>query len=654
MTTSLSSSFAAAAAAVPHFPELSNTLPYSSSNSISTPPSPSATSSEDGFVPDYQDVGGLIHYLRSRNDVSLYRQAIQYMRQKLREAYESPMPLPKMVQRGDGTFNLIRTAPEVRSIVLPGGGAKGIAYVGLMRELTEAFPHAQEFIGSSAGSLAATFMSFGDDPDLMQDMLANELPKLLKTQPELRSTYPSLKFQNTMSTFSRALWRVMGGKPLGEANGFVQKLDEVTSKAARDYLNQLTDIQLQDAIGAFCNKKGLPVEAQAQLLNRINELKAPADFASNREGGMVTFSDLDLLHFMDEKRFKDIQTTGFDFISKKVKYFNASETPNVPVAYAARLSMSHPLLAQGVRMDQHLAACDAIYIDGGIASNIPSEAVYNQNIARAQGDPQGPDDEELRAKTVVMKFDESHGSDTTPKGNIFKRFFASITKRFKDWFMRLVSANPTAERDSKNDKEKFGAAGPNGYVLYHSDLRTIDMNVNPKRQERAIDEASIGVLAQALQRKGQGYFVQVGSPEEAVNRLSEAEKQQIRRAGPPTREAFGCDEAEQEQTARRNELDLLNNDPQATEEQRQIASRELAKAEKALIRQLDAFNHATVLYNVVTAEDNSVSESKEYQSPDAPTLSAKIFPEMVDSAFYRPIDEELNPNIFSRYNAATA
>ncbi|MFT0892006.1 patatin-like phospholipase family protein [Pseudochelatococcus sp. G4_1912] len=605
--------------------------PFFSNNSlpesfVNNPPNVSClagTASASSTMPDYSDVNGLIDYLRTHKDPSLYQQTIKDLRQRLQAPFSTLAPLPMVVARSSGGFNLIRTA-EIESIVLPGGGAKGVAYVGLMRELRHGvFPHAKEFIGSSAGSLAATFMSFGDSHDEMKNMLATELPTLLDTRPELHKVYPSLRFQNTMSMIARTIWTIMGGRPLGEANGLVKKLDEVTSTAVKEYLEKTPSEELKSHIDNYCISRNIAGSEKQKLESRINALKQPADFEQNRESAMITFSDLDLLHEMDPKRFKDIQTTGYDAVTQQVHYFNVKDTPNVPVAYAARLSMSHPLLAEGVHFDPQLYASGAVYIDGGIASNLPSEVLYSHDLKRAVDAPATGEDEMTRAKIIVMKFDDSHAESGSNKGNIFTRFFTLISRRFRDWFMRFVSTNPRFEEDSQKDKEKFNAAGSNGYILHHGDLRTTEMNVSADRQEYAIDEASIGLLAQALQRKGQGYFVTVQTLQEAVDRLSDEEMRQILVAGTPTREQFGCDSAQQAYELSRGEFLAAQQDPANTEDQREKKEKAYLSAQKAFLKSEEAHMHASRLYFKVSHDPRAqrlAQKSTEEKMIEASTI----------------------------------
>ncbi|MGV6871621.1 patatin-like phospholipase family protein [Pseudochelatococcus sp. B33] len=463
------------------------------------------------------------------------------------DALRRRLPPPMLVPRREGGINLIRKAPEIDTLVLPGGGAKGVAYVGLMRVMKQdgAFAGVRHLVGSSAGSLAATVLAFSDDDKGMQSMLASELPTLLDTREDLRKTYPGLSFHNTMPAGARAIWRLTGGKPLGEANGLVRKLDEITSTAAKAHLDRLmddksadiksADIGLASRIGTYAAAHGLDVGTVKQ---RLDTLRQDPAFDGDRTGRMITFRDAELLHHLAPDRFRTVEVTAYAPETGEIHYFNAETTPDVPLAYATRASISHPLLATGVRLGEG----QPILIDGGLRSNIPSEAACGHDMDRAIDEPRSRDDEERRARTMVLQFDNRRpaGFAPKPKRNVVIRFFSaigsffsSIPGRFMSWFLNLVSLNPNADADRAKDQGKVDAAGSNGLALRHGKLRTIALNVPAEIQEEAINGASEGLSEQLAIRKDQAWFVTIDSVQDAYAMLTEEEKARILAEGPP-------------------------------------------------------------------------------------------------------------------------
>ena len=79
----------------------------------------------------------------------------------------------------------------------------------------------------------------------------------------------------------------------------------------------------------------------------------------------LTFKDVEKMR-KDGKPFRDITLIGTDLSTGYSKVFNASLTPDVKVAEAARISMSIPLFfaaIKGINGDDH------VYVDGGMLDN---------------------------------------------------------------------------------------------------------------------------------------------------------------------------------------------------------------------------------------------------------------------------------------------
>ncbi len=528
-----------------------------------------------------------------------------------------------LAPRADGGVNLVREAPAVRTLVLPGGGAKGVSYVGLMRVMKEdgAFAGVERLAGSSAGALAATVMAFTDDDKSMQDMLADELPTLLDTRAELRTTYPGLSFHNTMSTGARAIWKMVG-KPLGEANGLVRKLDEITGNAAKEFLDQAFDSKAADEepgeskaadskvadgkseskasalglsrrIATYAQRHGLDI---GDVNQRFATLRQAPDFDSDRTGGMITFRDAALLQHLAPDRFRTVEVTAYAPETGDIHYFNAESTPDMPLAYATRASMSHPLLATGVQIDD-----GPVLIDGGLRTNMPSEVVVDADMDRAMGEPSAAD-EKTRAQTVVLQFDNTVPKDPAtpprPQRSAVARFFSSIgsffssiPRRFMSWFMDLVSLNPNSEADRNADRTKFASAGANGLLLRYGKLRTTDMNVSKQLQEDAIAQAAASIREQLRDRQNQAWHVHADSAEAAYAMLGQEEKDAILLAGPPEAPDTAARDAARD-AVDNAETEVLCAKAGVDEDVLEDAEKELSQARRRLDHAENDFRHA--------------------------------------------------------------
>jgi hypothetical protein len=56
----------------------------------------------------------------------------------------------------------------------------------------------------------------------------------------------------------------------------------------------------------------------------------------------ITFKDLALLHRIAPNQFKNLTITRWDSENRETLYFDVQNTPNMPIAYAARISISLP------------------------------------------------------------------------------------------------------------------------------------------------------------------------------------------------------------------------------------------------------------------------------------------------------------------------
>ena len=88
--------------------------------------------------------------------------------------------------------------------------------------------------------------------------------------------------------------------------------------------------------------------------------------------GEITFAEL-----AKSKKYRELHLLGADLTTGYSKVFNATNTPNVKVADAARISMSIPLFfaaVKGVEGDGH------IYVDGGLLNNYAIKTFDRQNF----------------------------------------------------------------------------------------------------------------------------------------------------------------------------------------------------------------------------------------------------------------------------------
>jgi predicted acylesterase/phospholipase RssA len=300
------------------------------------------------------------------------------------------------------------------------------------------------------------------------------------------------------------------------AQATVKLLDEQTTRPVREWV-----VGHQAAIQAAV--PGKITQEQATAL--IAKFTAAPDFNADRTGRMLTFGDLKLLHTLEPAKFKELTLTGWNKTAGEETYFNAADTPNMPVAFAGRISMSIPIYFQTAVYQGNQ------YMDGGVGSNMPSEVVLKNK--------QGAALEEAQARTMLMAFDDS--------GKSFATQFTSG---------RLDLVDPAREEDMAHgimqrttgadfagtgvaDKVKTYNSGPNVHVVFHGKVGTFDLNASEARQAFAKQTASIRTLDQIQARQNQAYQMTVANhPAAILGVLSADERRAIANGGAPTQAQY--------------------------------------------------------------------------------------------------------------------
>lgn len=456
--------------------------------------------------------------------------------------------VPQIVRKADGGYNLVRRVPPIEHLALQGGGFKVVGMGGALLALADAgaLDHLRAVAGSSAGALIATWLSVGRGIDELKEVLSGELRELLKTDDTQNDIYPDISFQATAKVAATLLWPF--GATHDTAIGIIRKLDEITAHEAWSFLKSLNAETLRSEVTALVQQKrkagGRPsnedhnaVREDVRLtLTRLSMLAAKPDFSRSRAGRMVTFADMALLHSLAPDRFRHLSISAHDTTTGKNIIFDRHTSPGLPIAYAARASMAHPLIASGVSFPHFLGrATQHVFSDGGISSNIPVEAFVPLSRERSLSDPTAirpPIEQRLRAASAVMAFDRDgetsailHGPpESNASNSLFQRMSNSISSAFAGW----VATNPGIADDNAADRNKLWEFGANVISVKHGDLSTMDMDANAERKRDAFESAHADVLAQLKIARGDLYAVEVSSVEEAFALLDDDEKALLR------------------------------------------------------------------------------------------------------------------------------
>lgn len=432
---------------------------------------------------------------------------------------------PQISLAKDGKVSLIRKAPPLENLVLAGGGAKGVGNPPALVELaqTGVIDGLKQIVGTSAGALTASCLASGMSADDFQELMDKTDMNDLKGDVEgFKDMYPGFDTISGQGTWAqRAGIRSVSGDLDNSAQQALKLLDHETAKSVGDFVDQ---VNLKRAV-----RDGTITKDEAERLEVFKGLKEQLedpDFKGDRSESMVTFNDLRILSKLNPEQFKELTLTGFNKTTKAVEYFNADTNPDLPIAFAGRISMSIPLYFQTVKLGDE-------YVDGGIGSNMPSEAV----LKKADGGKlEGAELEQARAKTMLMVFDEDGAGLAamhTPKQQTFS----------KEWTYgpnKLISNATGADyvKTQRDDQAKTTAAGPNVHVVFHGDVGTFDLDATQAQKEFGKQMATLRTLEQIEARQNQAYQVQVANVAEAFGQLSSAEKRAVHEAGAPTAEQY--------------------------------------------------------------------------------------------------------------------
>ncbi len=364
-------------------------------------------------------------------------------------------PAPHVQALGSGKLLMLRAAPAIESLVLSGGGARGVAYAPALRALENLglLPALQQVVGTSVGAMTAILLAAGvSSKDFQRLLNGTDLLSLLTTPADFARNYPDVKLGH-----------------LGlDAGAVVQTLDRMAAQSAARYLEQ-----------HWVQIARLPQWAQftPQQQQRLDQLRRP-DFAAPRTEQMLTFGDLHLLRQLAPERFKGLVVTGWNQSEQRLAHFSQQTSPDMALALAGRISAGIPgLLAHVKTWNQ---GAEQHWTDGGVGSNVPAEAVFQGLSGQAL--------DEARARTLVMVF-EGHGqAHAVMHGPPTQRPLP--VHPVVTW----LSGNPRFPQAQEADRRKIHAAGLNVIPVFHGDLDLGDFHAGDDRVARAKTEA----LGQAL------------------------------------------------------------------------------------------------------------------------------------------------------------
>jgi predicted acylesterase/phospholipase RssA len=255
-------------------------------------------------------------------------------------------------------------------MVFEGGGAKGMVFVGALAELEARGYSPARLIGTSAGSIMATFMAAGYTVEEMTAALCEKQDDQPVFLGFLESQEALTKEEIAHSTI-RELLREVNLR-------FVP--DQVESKLDDAIASALASSKTTTRIFSFIERGGF-YSAQyflSWLKAKLNAGIYPLERGAHKQGEPRAFGDMNLAKFHQATGI-DLSLVASDTTGSELLIINNRTAPECPVVWAVRMSMSVPMLWNEVVWKEEWGAYRGknitghSVVDGGLLSNFPIE-----------------------------------------------------------------------------------------------------------------------------------------------------------------------------------------------------------------------------------------------------------------------------------------
>ena len=356
--------------------------------------------------------------------------------------------------RLDSSGNSVSMAlekPKPETLVLKGGGCKGIGYIQTFKTLQEEsmLTSVRLCAGSSIGSITATGLACGlsvtDGYEKESDLSALGTflgkvctPHIWDSGRKYTKPYPALEDE------------IISIKGLLSGKDAFAAIERATSESVRSFLRK-----------AGLDMPGQPIpEEWQEFLGAGGEerlrLLAAGPATEDRTEHMITFADLALLSQIAPGTFRNLAITAWSKEEQKNLFLDAKTVPNMPVALAARASMALPAVYSPVcyKIGDRV---HTLY-DGGLGNNMPIDHALRQFLPDLDEDAINgrreltPTEERdlavARSRVLGLAFDEKGGAFTTIHQPVISKN-AGVLKKFGARWAHMASATKakTADRD---------------------------------------------------------------------------------------------------------------------------------------------------------------------------------------------------------------
>ena len=361
-------------------------------------------------------------------------------------------------------------------MVFEGGGAKGMVFVGAIEEVQARGFTPARLLGTSAGSIMATFLAAGYDHQEMAAALSEEVDgkPVFMGFLEIPSALTEQEIQD--STVRKLLRDI---NLLIIPDSLEPHLDDAIATA-------LANSRITSRIFSFIERGGL---FSADFFLRWLRTKLSSGVYSLTRGAHIKdtprdFGDMTMAEFHHAVGC-DLSLVASDTSAQQILILNHRTSPDLPIAFAVRMSMSVPLLWHEVVWQKDWGAYRGkditghAIVDGGLLSNFPIE-LFLSNLAQVtavMGEKSTSTDQVL-GFLIDETLEVPGAPPTEPSGTDIDFGQLRTVGRIKDLMNTMMQAHDKAVIESY---EQLVIRLPaKGYG-------TIEFGMSPKRREALVN-----------------------------------------------------------------------------------------------------------------------------------------------------------------------
>lgn len=304
----------------------------------------------------------------------------------------------------NGVVEIELKRPDIKVLVLSGGGAKGVSYSGMVKALEESghLARIEKIFGSSAGAIVAAVLACGMTHAEIDKLLDEiDLVSLLDSPSKVLAL-----IQHLSSTIGKGIEKIPG--KTGNIGRLLFDLLPRLQTKATPLEALLQEKTVESTLSRFSEALNDPQRQLSDVSNAcVEQIKSR---------GYVTFGDLATLS-KDIPEIKQLHITGTAMFGGRPQMvvFNASLTPDMDVARAALISGSLPVVFQSPSQQGLPFQGEGertSFQDGGIMLNTPVLDLYDTQIPMSAI----PEREQL-----ILKFESENGGKKNDRGTLLSR-----------------------------------------------------------------------------------------------------------------------------------------------------------------------------------------------------------------------------------------